>query len=172
MLRLWTHVTVSPTVAARNALAAEAIGGHLRAAGLEQGDEFGDVGLLAEVESGEHFGDRSADRFRWCGKQHWWRRGCARVPGGGTVADEDDFGAVAGVAGAGHLLWEVGAWIVAAEEFGVGAIEHREAHRRVEPVVWFLSEFRVDRQSRSEHVPGRLADLDANGRGRATAVLG
>ena len=75
------------------------------------------------------------------------------------MADEDHLRAVAGVAGAGHLLGEVGAGVVAAEQLGVGSIHHREAHRRVEPAERVERELGVDRQPRREHVPRCLGDV-------------
>ena len=75
------------------------------------------------------------------------------------MPDEDDLRPVTGVARARHLFGEVGARVVATEKLGVGPIEHREAHRCVEPAVGFASEFRVDGEPRREHVSAGLGDL-------------
>jgi hypothetical protein len=65
----------------------------------------------------------------------------------------------AGVAGTRDLLREVGAGVVAAEQFCVGAVEHCEAHRRVEPAGRVEGELGIDRQPRGQHMTGCFGDV-------------
>ena len=75
------------------------------------------------------------------------------------MADEDDLGTASGVAGAGHLLGEVGTGVVSPEQLGVGSIEYRKAHRRIEPAVRVKGELGVDREPWGERMPRSLGDV-------------
>jgi hypothetical protein len=81
------------------------------------------------------------------------------VPGGGAVPDEDDLGAVAGVASARHPFREVGTGIVAAQRLGIGSVEHGEPHRGVEPSLGPPRELGIDGESGCQHVSGSLGDV-------------
>ena len=142
---------------------AERVGGgcdrrHLAAARGEQRDDLVLAGLLPEPDAVEHLGDASPQSVRRS-DQHRRTLRRARVPRRRTVTDQDDVGAVAGVARARDHLREVCAGIVATELFGVRAIEHREPHRRIEPPLRCPGELRMDREPRREHVTGGCRDL-------------
>ena len=161
MLRLWTQVTVSPTVSRRSwsASSATASTSGPRASNsvtISSMPTSWPARTPARTSATAPADLRAAARAR-----HERRRADRRagVPRRRLVADEDDLGAVAGVAGAADALREVGARVVAPEALGVGAVEDREAQRRVEPAVGLQGPLGVDRQAGGQREAAGLGDV-------------
>ena len=148
MLRLRTQVTVVADDAPAQVVGDLGHGADLAAPGREQGDDLVLAGLLAGGDAVEHLAHRGPGA---CGSRVGERASAgstdgAAVPRRVAPADLHDLGAGAGVDGLLDPLGEHRAGVVAAEALGVGAVEHGEAQRRVEPALG------VERRTRGRSV--------------------
>src|SRR5690606_9149954 len=129
----------------------------------EELDDLVLADLLAAEHSFEHFAHGTARKILGNdqrARQQIHRVGAATgAPVRRRLADEDDLGAVLHVLRAGDLLGEVRARIVAAEAFGIAAVENRERERGVDPGRRVEDVSRMRGEPRREREAPRLADL-------------
>ena len=141
--------------------------GDLRATGAEEGDDLGLADLLARSDARRaprrrrrHRDSSAIQRVlaggrRRIGAQQRGRVGVgAGVPGGGAAADLDDLGTGADVRGGLVPFGPGRTGVVATQRLRVGAVQHREPGRLVQPAVGLRRRTR-GRPSAGAPAPGR-----------------